>query len=281
MLSSSGQSLIYSQGDETPIISLGSLANANCIPQSSSIATSGGYGGIMNFTIINEFSSSSSNTQNDGGYVDFTTECLKTIALEEDSTYNYELTTWYNGHDYKGYIDFNNDGDFSDPNEEVFSGANPPNLNGANGVNTSTGSGTFIIPSVDGANVLSNTPLRFRIISELTSVTGVITDACYNPFYAQAEDYQLVINQSAPTLSADFTANNNNICLGTAISFSDISTGNPTSWTWDFGDGNSSTLQNPTHNYSNAGTYNVSLIVSDGASSDSETKTAFITVGQQ
>ena len=139
MLSSSGQSLIYSQGDETPIISLGSLANANCIPQSSLIATSGGYGGIMNFTIINEFSSSSSNTQNDGGYVDFTTECLKTIALEEDSTYNYELTTWYNGHDYKGYIDFNNDGDFSDPNEEVFSGANPPNLNGANGINTSTG----------------------------------------------------------------------------------------------------------------------------------------------
>ena len=39
-----------------------------------------------------------------------------------------KITTWYNGHDYKGYIDFNNDGDFLDPNEEVFSGANPPNI---------------------------------------------------------------------------------------------------------------------------------------------------------
>ena len=47
MLSTSGQSLIYSQGDETPIISSGSLANANCIPQSSSAAISGGYGGII------------------------------------------------------------------------------------------------------------------------------------------------------------------------------------------------------------------------------------------
>ena len=36
---------------------------------------------------------------------------------------------------------------------------------------------------------------------------------------------------------------------------------------------------NPTHTYSSAGTYNVSLTVTDGASTDSETKTAFITVG--
>ena len=279
MLATTGISIIYSQGDETPNSTSGTLTNASCIPQSSSTATSGGYGGIMNFTIINEFSASSSNTQNDGGYVDFTTECLKTISLEEDSTYNFELTTWYNGHDFKGYIDFNNDGDFLDANEEVFSGANPPNLNGANGTNTSTGNGTLSIPITDGINVLANTPLRLRIVSELTSVTGSITSACYNPFYAQAEDYQLIINQSAATLSADFTANNVNICLGSSITFSDISTSSPTSWTWDFGDGNSSTLQNPTHTYSSAGTYNVSLTISDGTITDTETKTAFIAVG--
>ena len=158
-------------------------------------------------------------------------------------------------------------------------GANPPNLNGANGTNTSTGNGTLSIPITDGINVLANTPLRLRIVSELTSVTGSITSACYNPFYAQAEDYQLIINQSAATLSADFTANNVNICLGSSITFSDISTGSPTSWTWDFGDGNSSTLQNPTHTYSSAGTYNVSLTISDGTITDTETKTAFIAVG--
>ena len=279
MLATTGISIIYSQGDETPNSTSGTLTNASCIPQSSSTATSGGYGGIMNFTIINEFSASSSNTQNDGGYVDFTTECLKIISLEEDSTYNFELTTWYNGHDFKGYIDFNNDGDFLDANEEVFSGANPPNLNGANGTNTSTGNGTLSIPITDGINVLANTPLRLRIVSELTSVTGSITSACYNPFYAQAEDYQLIINQSAATLSADFTANNVNICLGSSITFSEISTSSPTSWTCDFGDGNSSTLQNPTHTYSSAGTYNVSLTISDGTITDTETKTAFIAVG--
>lgn len=278
MLATSGISLLYSKGDESPNSTSGTLTSANCIPQSSSTATSGGYGGIMNFTIINEFSASSSNTQNDGGYVDFTTECLKTISLQEDSTYNFEITTWYNGHDYKGYIDFNNDGDFLDPNEEVFSGANPPNLNGANGTNTSTGNGTLTIPISNGTNILANTPLRLRIISELTSVTGTITDACYNPFYAQAEDYQLVINQSAATLSADFTANNVNVCLGSSIIFSDASTGNPTSWIWNFGDGNSSTLQNPTHTYSSPGTYNVSLTISDGATTETETKTSLITV---
>jgi len=279
MLATSGQSLIFSKGDESPLNISGTIAIANCVPQSSATATSGGYGGIMNFTIINEFSASSSNTQNDGGYVDFTAECLKTISLEEDSSYTFEITTWYNGHDYKGFIDFNNDGDFLDPNEEVFSGANPPNINGANGVNTSTGNGTLTIPISNGTNILANTPLRFRIISELTSVTGNITDACYNPFYAQAEDYQLVISQSNATLNADFTANNINICLTDVVTFNDASAGNPTSWIWDFGDGNSSSLQNPTHTYSSAGTYNVSLIVSDGTITDTETKTGFITVG--
>ena len=84
MLATSGISLIFSKGDESPLSISGTLTNANCTPQSSSTATSGGYGGIMNFTIVNEFSASSSYTQNDGGYVDFTTECLKTISLEED-----------------------------------------------------------------------------------------------------------------------------------------------------------------------------------------------------
>ena len=282
MLATSGISLIYSKGDEIPLSLSGTISNANCIPQSSFTATNGGYGGIMNFTIINEFSASSSYTQIDGGYLDFTNECLKTISLEEDSTYNFELTTWYNGHDFKGYIDFNNDGDFSDLNEEVFSGANPPNLNQANGSNTSSGNGTLSIPITDGVNVLANTPLRLRIITELISVGGfasnAITGPCYNPFYAQAEDYQLVINQSTASLSTDFTASNTNVCLGTAITFSDASTGNPTSWAWNFGDGNSSTLQNPTHIYISAGTYDVSLTATTSTGTESETKNGFITV---
>lgn len=52
----------------------------------------------------------------------------------------------------------------------------------------------------------------------------------------------------------------------TAI-FEDQSTGNPTSWRWEFGDGQTSTSQNPTHTYSAAGTYTVSLTATNAAGS--------------
>jgi PKD repeat protein len=47
-----------------------------------------------------------------------------------------------------------------------------------------------------------------------------------------------------------------------AVSFSDNSTGNPTSWSWDFGDGNSSSVQSPSHTYAQSGNYLVCLLVS-------------------
>ena len=54
--------------------------------------------------------------------------------------------------------------------------------------------------------------MRLRIISELTSVTGTITDACYTPFYAQAEDYLLVINQAAGPCSAIYSTDTHAAC---------------------------------------------------------------------
>ncbi len=47
-----------------------------------------------------------------------------------------------------------------------------------------------------------------------------------------------------------------------------MSTGSPTSWNWNFGDGNTSTLQNPSNIYSATGTYSVMLVVSNGNGSD-------------
>jgi PKD repeat protein len=64
-----------------------------------------------------------------------------------------------------------------------------------------------------------------------------------------------------------------------AVSFTDTSTGAPASWLWDFGDGTTSTLQNPSHTYSDPGTYTVALTVSNAAGSDTETKVGYITVG--
>ncbi|MFU8826670.1 MAG: S8 family serine peptidase, partial [Brevefilum sp.] len=62
--------------------------------------------------------------------------------------------------------------------------------------------------------------------------------------------------------TADFTFTSN----GLTVNFTDASTDNDGSiveWLWDFGDGASSTAQNPTHTYSGAGIYEVSLTVTD------------------
>jgi len=64
----------------------------------------------------------------------------------------------------------------------------------------------------------------------------------------------------------------------TYVTFTDESTLGPTSWLWDFGDGTTSTLQNPVHTYSTNGTFTVNLTVSNAAGSDSEVKTDYITI---
>lgn len=52
------------------------------------------------------------------------------------------------------------------------------------------------------------------------------------------------------------------------------------SWSWNFGDGNTSTLQNPSHHYAGSGTYNVTLTVSNGVDTDSITIPVTITVSK-
>ncbi len=81
-------------------------------------------------------------------------------------------------------------------------------------------------------------------------------------------------------LEADFTADVTSGAAPLTVQFTDQSTGNITSWAWDFnGDGlTDATTQNPSHQYTQAGTYTVSLTVSDGTNSDTETKSGYITV---
>jgi gliding motility-associated-like protein len=84
-----------------------------------------------------------------------------------------------------------------------------------------------------------------------------------------------IFGQLQANFSADMTAG----CGALAgIQFSDLSTGNPTSWLWDFDNGNSSSLQNPTANYTSPGLYTVKLTVSLGGSSNTITKTNYIEV---
>lgn len=57
------------------------------------------------------------------------------------------------------------------------------------------------------------------------------------------------------------------------VNFTDTSTGPPTSWSWNFGDGTASTAQNPSHNYTTAGNYTVTLTASNIAGSNSSSQT--------
>ncbi len=66
-------------------------------------------------------------------------------------------------------------------------------------------------------------------------------------------------------LSASFTFLPTSPEVGQSVSFTDASTGNGiTSWSWAFGDGQTSTVQNPAHTYTSAGTKSVSLTISNG-----------------
>ena len=82
-------------------------------------------------------------------------------------------------------------------------------------------------------------------------------------------------------VGAGFTADLTSGPFPLAVNFTDQSTGDITSWSWDFGDGATSTEQNPSHTYTDAGTYTVSLAVTGPCGSDTEVKANFITVEQQ
>ncbi|MHC1626364.1 MAG: PKD domain-containing protein, partial [Methanoculleaceae archaeon] len=77
---------------------------------------------------------------------------------------------------------------------------------------------------------------------------------------------------------ADFSASPTNGTAPLDVSFTDLSTGNPDTWSWDFGDGNSSTEQNPIHTYVSAGTYDVTLTVTNSAGMSTALKPDYITV---
>ena len=172
----------------------------------------------MGMTIPNTYSSSSSNAQNDGGYVDYSGQCLKTIILYEDSTYDFNFTTWVNDHNLKAYIDFNNDGDFNDLGEEFL------NLNTTdNGSYPYTdGSTTATIPSVNGTTILGGTPLRLRLNADI----GNVNNACEDPQYGQVEDYALFINQinAIPPVTNNISAD---FCAGTNYFFNGANLSNP------------------------------------------------------
>lgn len=73
------------------------------------------------------------------------------------------------------------------------------------------------------------------------------------------------INSPRPVADFTFTVQ------GLAVAFTDTSTGNPISWSWDFGDDSSSSEQEPVHTYDKPGTYTVILTVANLAGDTADT----------
>ncbi len=115
---------------------------------------------------------------------------------------------------------------------------------------------------------------RSNVLVRLNGITGssYTSDICIDAF--EIKDNVVI----APV--AEFTASSTTVYEGESVIFTDASLNNPTSWSWTFSGGtlSTSTDQNPTVVYSAAGTYDVSLTVTNSAGSNSITKTGYITV---
>jgi len=101
----------------------------------------------------------------------------------------------------------------------------------------------------------------------VTLTQGTYTVTAYDANQCVSTDDVTITESAAPV--ADFAVVD--ACTGDAVQFIDattIPTGNVTSWDWDFGDGNTSTLQGPTHIYVTPGTYDVTLVASAGNCTD-------------
>jgi gliding motility-associated-like protein len=113
-------------------------------------------------------------------------------------------------------------------------------------------------------NHLSKTAIKPKstILNRKTSLT-LLFSLCIVLSYAQ---------------TANFTANVTSGCSPLVVNFQDQSTGNPTSWFWDFGNGATATLQNPSTTYFTPGIYTVTLTVKNSGGSNTLTRTQYLTI---
>ncbi len=139
-------------------------------------------------------------------------------------------------------------------------------------------------------------PLSVSFSSTVTSVDPIVsyqwdfgngvTSNLQNPsfsFPAGNYDIQLVVTtaggctdtvkilqgvKAAIKPVANFNATPTDVCAKIDVQFNDISVGTVTTWLWDFGDGSTSTISNPTHAYEDTGFFTITLIVSNNGCAD-------------
>ncbi len=106
----------------------------------------------------------------------------------------------------------------------------------------------------------------------------ILDTADEDPADAAAYDGYDLDAIGSPGLFASFTADPTSGSPPLTVQFTDLSGGNPEAWEWDFGDGNSSTEQNPQHVYANEGVYTVSLTITKDGLTNELVREDYITV---
>ena len=136
--------------------------------------------------------------------------------------------------------------------------------------NWSFSGGTPTSSTTQNPQVVYNSPGTYNVSLTVSNAFGTDTKTKIK--------YITVLDLPVPV--ADFTATPTTVYAGETVSFTDLSTNNPTSWNWSFSGGTptSSTTQNPQVVYNSSGTYNVSLTVSNAFGTDTKTKTDYIHV---
>ena len=228
---------------------------ATCTPGAASSPQAGVFGmGILNVTLGGNLINRTSVGQSEG-YQDLS--CTTNAALVVGQAYAISVRTNANTpENVRVWVDYNNDGAFTGANELAFSSNN-----------ASLHTGSITAPGV----AVLGTRLRMRVAADYS--LGTVPTACSTPVYSQTEDYGVTLAANASPPVAAFTTNGTVTCTG-IVQFTDASQNLPTAWLWTFGDGTTSTLQNPLKTYTTAGTYAVTLRATNAAGQNTSTATS-------
>ena len=112
-------------------------------------------------------------------------------------------------------------------------------------------------------NSLTGTP------GTVISSGGAITILMFSDAAVTEDGFEADWTCTFPTSPPVSAFSVDSISCNPTIAFTDLSTNGPLSWSWDFGDGNTSSFQNPVHTYSSGGTYTVKLVTTNTNGADS------------
>lgn len=124
----------------------------------------------------------------------------------------------------------------------------------------------------DGATSTSENPSHTYSSNGFYDVSLTITNSASDTDTTTKTDYIAV----GMTIDAQFNMSVSGGEAPLSVNFTDQSTGMVSAYNWNFGDGSSSTAQNPSHTFNNVGSYDVVLTVTGPAGTDTRTKTVIV-----